>query len=193
MAAPGAPRTSGTLDSMPIFMMVPTTVRTSLMTRRMYQPLRNSMRSERHTLWLYRCWKNRLNSCVARRNLHPSHSIPMGKGPPPDPSSTHPHAEVGMQHPSTHMLEQQAPDDGASAEDEGQGADEDDDDIEEEPEEVVTYKRHRGSSQHPAAPFWHPKRGQMPALWLPPRPKTLGSLHSLMSARLSKRIFTRPL
>lgn len=49
---PPGPRCPQTLDSMPIFMMVPSTVRTSLTTRRMYQPLRNSIRSDRHTLWL---------------------------------------------------------------------------------------------------------------------------------------------
>lgn len=39
-----------TLDSMPTLMMVPVMVRISLMTRRMYQPLMNSMRSDQQTL-----------------------------------------------------------------------------------------------------------------------------------------------
>lgn len=51
LPVPLPPRSPPTLDSMPIFMMVPSTVSTSLMTSRMYQPLRNSMRSDRHTLW----------------------------------------------------------------------------------------------------------------------------------------------
>lgn len=48
----------------------------------------------------------------------------------------------------------------------------------------------------PHAALWHPLGTNatfVTSPWLLPRPKTLGSLHSLMSARLSRRIFTRPL
>lgn len=100
----------------------------------------------------------------------------------------------------THVLQHQAPDDGAGTEDEGERADEDHDDVEEQPEGVVTSRRHSDIKQwhqqhsHPA---WRALRGQTPPLSPPtqllPRPKTLWSLHSLMSARLSRWIFTRPL
>lgn len=45
------------------------------------------------------------------------------------------------------MLQHQAPDDGASAEDEGERADEDHDDVEEEPKGVVTCRTRGGSRQ----------------------------------------------
>lgn len=55
------------------------------------------------------------------------------------------------------MLQHQAPDDGASAEDEGERADEDDDDVEEEAEGVVTCETGGGffltrGDSHPEAP-----------------------------------------
>lgn len=102
--------------------------------------------------------------------------------------------------PLTHVLQHHAPDDGAGAEDEGERADEDDDDVEEQPEGVVTSRRHRDVKERPQQRSQPARPGICPQMPPPspptqllPRPKTLWSLHSLMSARLSRRIFTRPL
>lgn len=59
----GAARAGPTLASMPIFMMVPEMVSTSLVTSRMYQPLTNSSRSHRLMARPRCCHMNRTNSC----------------------------------------------------------------------------------------------------------------------------------
>lgn len=85
----------------------------------------------------------------------------MGKGLPPKPSSAETAswwqlcpvtpwrvATAGANFfcATTHVLQHDTPDNGASTEDEGERADEDDNDVKEQPEGVVTCKMHSGSS-----------------------------------------------
>lgn len=115
---------------MPIFMMVPEMVSTSLVTSKMYQPLTNSSRSHRLTTRPRFRLMNLTNSCGGR--------LQGGGGRRVVRSWVQVIPELGEDRGVSHVLQQEASEQRAGTQQEGEGAGEDNDDIKQEPEAVVS-------------------------------------------------------